>query len=359
MIDVLNEIFYGNTIKDIGISLLIIVGAFILNKILLFIYNKVIKKITSKSPTRLDDVFFAALEKPLFMGIILLAIWIAVGRLEIRSEVFNVISKSYDILVIVVVTWFFSRYFNFLLEDGINSQRNNTVKGGYKIDPKLLPLIKRILSILIWTIGGITVLHNLGLKVTTLMGTLGIGGIAFALAAQDTIKNIFGGITIFTDRPFRIGDIIKFDQTEGTVVDIGLRSTRICMIDTRITTIPNYKLTDALITNISSESGRRITLDLGLTYDTTFEKMQEALSILKDMPNRVSGVNQNATVFFSTFGDSALVVSFIYFISKSYDIAQTRSNVNFEILRSFTDAGIDFAFPTQTLHIDKTIPSRI
>jgi MscS family membrane protein len=305
---------------------------------------------------KIDDIFFSALEKPVLMGIILLAIWIASKRLELGETVLDAISRSYDVLIIINVTWFFSRFFNYLFEYGTSSPGNNSVRQGYRVDPKLIPLIKRTILIFVWTIGGVTVLHNLGLKVTTLMGTLGIGGIAFALAAQDTIKNIFGGITIFTDRTFRIGDAIKFDQTEGFVVDIGLRSTRIRTRDKRITTIPNYKLTDALITNISSEPGRRTVVELGLRYDTTSEKMKEAISILKDIPNRVAHVEQNdLTAVFSSFGNSALIINFTYYISKSGDILETTSDVNFEILRSFTEAGLNLAYPTQTIYIERDL----
>lgn len=112
-------------------------------------------------------------------------------------------------------------------------------------------------------------------------GTLGISGIAFALAAQDTVKNIFGAFTIFTDKPFGIGDTINVNGFEGTVVDVGMRSTRIMGYDRRITSYPNYKITDASIVNISSEPMRRAMVKVGLTYDTGADKMNEALDILR------------------------------------------------------------------------------
>jgi MscS family membrane protein len=164
---------------------------------------------------------------------------------------------------------------------------------------------------------------------------------------------MFGGVTIFTDNTFGIGDVISFDSTEGTVVDIGLRSTRIRTYDKRLVTIPNYKLTDAVITNISSEPGRRIVMDIGLTYNTTPEKMQEAMDLLKDMPNRVPDVrDKDMTVAFTEFGDSALIIRFVYFIRKNADNFDTRTKVNFEILNSFTQAGLNFAFPSKTLYIE-------
>ena len=134
-------------------------------------------------------------------------------------------------------------------------------------------------------------LKNAGVDVGTLIASLGIGGLAFALAAQDTIKNIFGGITIFTDRPFRIGDRIKVDGFDGIIEDIGVRSTRLRTLDRCLVTIPNYKIVEASVENVSEEPMRRIVSKLGLTYSTTPEKMKEAIDILKNMPKTVKGID--------------------------------------------------------------------
>jgi MscS family membrane protein len=345
--------YYGNTLQDWGLSALIIVGALFINKLIVFLYRKVIKKITEKSTTKIDDVVFYSLEKPVLMGVILLAIWIALNRLSLEGKLYDAIKDSFEGLVILNVTWFFARFFSSLIGEDLSHKDEKLQKGRFNIDAKLLPLIKRGVLIIVWLVGIVMALHNAGITVTTLMGTLGIGGIAFALAAQDTIKNVFGGITIFTDRTFRIGDIINFDSTEGVVVDIGLRSTRIRTYDKRMVTIPNYKLTDALITNISSEPGRRVVMDIGLTYDTATEKMQEAITILKSMPAKIPDIKSSdlAASFFE-FGNSALILRFIYFIRKPADILETRSKVNFEILNAFTQAGLNFAFPSQTIYLE-------
>jgi MscS family membrane protein len=331
---------------------MIVVGALILNWIIRLIINKIVKKIAAKSKTYLDNILVDALEKPLFTGIILFSFWIATVRLKTNEKVHEIIAESYDLLLVIIVTWFFARLFTALLEHSAENYDAED-RRKFSMDPKLLPLAKRAVLIAVWLLGIVTALHNAGVNLSTLLGTLGIGGIAFALAAQDTIKNIFGGITIFTDRTFRIGDVIKFDGTEGTVIDIGLRSTRIRTYDRRMTTIPNYKLMDALVTNVSSEPGRRIVTELGLTYDTSVEKMREAIDILKALPEKVPEINQKETVtaVFTDFSDSALTITFIYFINRSADIYETRSKVNFEILRSFNRAGLNFAFPSQTLYI--------
>ncbi len=189
---------------------------------------------------------------------------------------------------------------------------------------------------------------------------MGIGGIAFALAAQDTIKNIFGAFTIFTDKPFSIGDTVRIDQLEGTIVDVGIRSTKIRNYDKRLITLPNYKVADASIINITAEPMRRVVLKLGLTYVTTPEKMEEAMNILRAIPDKVEYItSKDLTANFTDFLDSALVITFIYFIQKRGDIAKVTSNVNMEILKAFNAAGIEFAFPTQTLYISKDTTEEI
>ena len=349
----LENIVYNNSIRDWGISALIIIGALLINRLIIVLNQKVVKKITAKSRTKIDEILFSALEKPIMLGVILLAFWVATIRLQLGMEIHSIITKSYDLLVVLNFTWFFARFATALIDNYALISRKKQQQEKTKLDARLLPVIKRSVLIVIWIIGIVTALHNAGIEATTLLGTLGIGGIAFALAAQDTIKNIFGGFSIYMDKTFRIGDTIKFDSVEGTVVDIGLRSTRIRNYDKRLLTIPNYKLTDAFIINISSEPGRRIVMELGLTYQTSLKQMQEAMRLLRDMPNRIPEVSdKDLVVSFTDFADSALVITFIYFIRRTADIYETRSIVNQEILRSFHQAGLKFAFPSRTIFIE-------
>ncbi len=348
-----DKLYYGNSLRDWGISLLIIVGALILNKLISIINRRVIRRFTARSSTRIDDLLSEALEPPILLGVMLFAVWISLGRLDLGTKFHHFLHNAYEVLVTLNVTWLFARVIARLIEFVFTS-RDGSATTRLNINTHLVPLIKRGILIVVWTIGIITALHNVGVTVTTLMGTLGIGGMAFALASQDTIKNIFGGITIFTDQTFQIGDIIRIDDTEGTVVDVGLRSTRLRTYDHRLVILPNSKLIDAVVTNISSEPGRRIVIDLGLTYDTSPEKMREAMDILGGMADRVEGVEPGTvTTAFLAFADSSLNIRLIYFIRKSADIFETQTKVNFDILSRFNAAGLNFAFPSRTLYIEK------
>ena len=343
-----NEL-WGNTIENWGISILIILGAIIIVKLLSLLGKKVIKPFVTGTDNHLDDVIFYSLEAPVKFAIILLGIWIAIHRLVYPDSFVKVVDNAYSILIVLDITWFFGRLFSSLLQVYWGKQSNGQAN-------KMMPIIKRTILVIVWLIGIVMALSNVGVNISALLGTLGIGGIAFALAAQDTVKNVFGAFTILTDKPFSIGDTIRVDSYEGTVVDVGVRSTKIMNCDKRIITFPNYKITDTSIVNISSEPMRRVVLNLGLTYDTTSEKMKEALELLKSIPKRVENVSSNPSdivAVFTEYSDSALVIMYIYFIEKQGDILGVTSNMNMEILAAFNKAGLNLAFPTRTVYIQK------
>lgn len=343
-----NEL-WGNTIENWGISILIILGAIIIVKLLSLLGKKVIKPFVTGTDNHLDDVIFYSLEAPVKFAIILLGIWIAIHRLVYPDSFVKVVDNAYSILIVLDITWFFGRLFSSLLQVYWGKQSNGQAN-------KMMPIIKRTILVIVWLIGIVMALSNVGVNISALLGTLGIGGIAFALAAQDTVKNVFGAFTILTDKPFSIGDTIRVDSYEGTVVDVGVRSTKIMNYDKRIITFPNYKITDTSIVNISSEPMRRVVLNLGLTYDTTSEKMKEALELLKSIPKRVENVSSNPSdivAVFTEYSDSALVIMYIHFIEKQGDILGVTSNMNMEILAAFNKAGLNLAFPTRTVYIQK------
>lgn len=340
----LDYVLWGNTIQDWGISLLIIIGAYVIAKLVSLFFKKVLKRFTQKTTNRFDDIIYKSIESPILLGIMLIGIWIAIHRLVYPDSFVNAVDSAYKILIVLNITWLFARLFSNLLEE-YWGQKSHT--------QRIMPIVKRTLLVLVWIIGIVMALSNVGVNIGALLGTLGIGGIAFALAAQDTVKNIFGAFTILTDKPFNIGDTVKIDNFEGTIVDIGVRSTKMRDYDNRIITFPNYKVADASVINITVEPIRRVVTKIGLTYDTTSEKMSEAMRILSKVPSRVQYASRDGIIVnFSDFTDSALVITFIYFIEKEGDIGKTTSDVNMEILASFDAAGLNFAYPTRTIYIE-------
>lgn len=333
---------WGNTIQDWGISIIIIIAAFIIAKLVALFLKKVVGSFTRKTANHLDDIIYNSIEAPLLFAIMLIGIWIAIHRLVYPDRFVTVVDSAYKILIILNITWLFARLVSNLLE----------VYWGNKSHTKrMMPVVKRSLLVLVWIIGLVMALSNVGVNIGALLGTLGIGGIAFALAAQDTVKNIFGAFTILTDKPFSIGDTVRIDNFEGTIIDVGVRSTKMIDYDKRIITFPNYKIADSSIINITVEPMRRVVMKIGLTYDTTPEKMSEAMEILKSIPSKVQYISPyDVIVNFSDFTDSALVITFIYFIEKEGDIGKATSDVNMQVLALFNQADLDFAYPTSMVY---------
>ncbi|MBP5743222.1 MAG: mechanosensitive ion channel [Paludibacteraceae bacterium] len=341
---------YNNEVQDILISLAFIVGAIVLGRLVRWFAEKVLPKLTAKTQTQLDDVLVEVLKAPMLFALTLVGFWIGIKRLTLSANVMTLIGDAYRFLMVISATWFVSRavstFINVILKEKVNDESS-------KMDEHALSLIKKVSSFVIWSIGIITALNNAGVDVGALIAGLGIGGVAIALAAQDTAKNIFAGIMILFDRPFKIGELITIDGTTGYVEDMGIRSTKLRTYSGQLVVIPNYKTADSNLTNITREPARRIELNLGLTYSTTPEQMKKAIDLLNALPKSVDGLEKRVKVYFTSFGDFSLNITCWYYIKKNSDLFETQSAVNLKVLEEFNANGLDFAFPTQTLHVSK------
>jgi len=182
---------------------------------------------------------------------------------------------------------------------------------------------------------------------------LGVGGLALALAAQDTVKNLFGGIMIFLDKPFKMGERIQVDGFDGTVEEIGIRSTRVRTLTGRVVTIPNSAFSDNAVENVTSEPARKVVTNIGLTYDMTPLQMEVGITTLEyiaDIMEKKGLITDNHAVGFNSFGDFSLGIIFIYRITGGESILGVQSEVNRMILSMFNEKGLDMAFPTQTIY---------
>lgn len=222
-------------------------------------------------------------------------------------------------------------------------------------DDLLLPFLSKVLKIVV-TIGGIIYFFGRFYPedIATLLGGLGIGGLAFALAAQDTIKNMFGSITVMLDRPFEIGDWVKIGDVEGTVEAVGFRSTHIRTFYNSQINVPNGKLIDATVDNLGRRHYRRISCTLGLTYDTPPEKIEAFCEGIRELIRRHPYTRKDSYyVYFNSFGAHSLDV-LLYCFHETPDWAtelRERHRLFCDILRLANKLGVEFAFPTQTLHL--------
>lgn len=348
MMEFLEKEFYWNTIGEWLLALAIILGSVLAGRALFWMLSNVVKKLTAKTKTRLDDILLDMVEEPIAFAVAILGIWYGLDSLNLPDVGHIWINRIYYLLIIFNIAWLINRVLDALIEEYLVPIIE---KSESDLDDQLLPILRKGLHAAVWIMAVIVGLNNAGYDVGALIAGLGIGGLAFALAAQDTVANFFGGVTIFVDKPFTVNDWIIIDGHEGIVEEVGIRSTRIRTFPGRLITIPNKVFAESAIENVSVEPSRRVILMLGLTYDTDHNRIKEALSILASIHEKFSAqLEEKHLELFDSFGDFSLNVKFVYYIKKGEDVFQTNSAINLEILERFNAAGLDFAFPTQTIH---------
>ena len=345
----LENIYLNNSLQTWLYAFAIAAGAILFGKLLYWIIQKTLKVYTSKTENDLDAIFIDMIEEPLSLAITLIGLWFAIDILTFTEGIKKFVDSVFYFLVIFNIAWFATRLFNALMEKYVVPK---VADSETDLDDILLPIIRKIVTISIWTLTIVIGIDNAGYNVTTMITGLGIGGLVFALAAKDAVSNLFGGFIIFSDKPFNINDRIIISGHEGYVREIGLRSTKLETLEGRIVTMPNSNVTDNPVLNISKETGRKIKFHLGLTYDTSAENV----SLAKEILSKVIEENEHtrdAVIAFDSFGDFSLNILVIYWVRSGSPIAGTNDSINMSILKEFNENKLDFAFPTQTIILDK------
>lgn len=212
-------------------------------------------------------------------------------------------------------------------------------------------MLTMIASIGLWVMGGLFVLSNLGIEVTSLIAGLGIGGIAVAFALQGILGDLFASFSLYLDKPFRIGDFVIVGADSGTVEKIGIKTTRIRTLQGEELVVSNAELTTARVQNFKKMEERRISSQFGITYETPQDKVKQVNGIVERIFEDISGARLDR-VHFTTFADSALIFDFVYYISSpDYpDFLAAQQQFNFTLMERFAELGIEFAYPTQTIY---------
>jgi len=346
MEDFLAKTFYENTVGQWSIAILIVLGSVIISRLFYWILSGIVLRHAEKTKTKLDDILIKKLKEPVLFAIIIVGIWYAIKYLSFTPEFDARIGQAYYLLVSFNVAWVIVRLLDAIVEEYF---RPMVEKSENDLDDRLLPIISKGIKISVWMMAIIIGLDNAGYDVTTMIAGLGLGGLAFAMAAKDTIANLFGGFTIITDKPFTISDRIQVKGYDGNVKEIGIRSTRIKTFDGRIVVVPNATIANDVLVNVSAEPSRRISLSLGLTYDTDHNSMEKAMTILKEIVAENDNLEEHVILGFDAFNDFSLNINFKYYIIKGRDILGTQTQVNLQILKRFNAEGLEFAFPTQTI----------
>jgi MscS family membrane protein len=328
-----------------------IIGSLVLWQIGLFLLSRSSDRLDKKG-RKLAGLTVRGFGRSLFLFCFVLGLKIGILHLSINESIASVLQTSIVILLVFAVG-----RLGYALVDVVDGRmRELAADQKSTVSEMLAFLVSRMLKITIVILILLQVATILVDKpLTSIIAGLGIGGLAFALAAQDTLKNFFGSLALFTDKPFQIGERVVIDGHDGPVEDVGLRSTRIRTLEGHLVAIPNGELARMTVQNIGKRPYIRRLFNIGITYDTSPEKVERALEILKDILEDHEGMNPDfpPRVFFNEFNSDSLNIIVIYWYHPPdyWDFMKFSEKINLQILNRFNSEDIDFAFPTQTLHI--------
>jgi len=327
------------------------VSIFLFFQLFRVLIRKILYKLVQKTTTTIDDDILEAIKKPVDFLFIVIGLNFAFSFLSLDEEVINAIDKIVRSGFILVV---FCSIVNILNHLSLNIHKI-TNRFGDKINADLSNFIIKSIRFFVLVLGLIAILQEWGYNVSGFLASLGLVGMAFALAAKDTAGNLFGSLVIFTDKPFKIGDWIKTPEVEGTIENVGIRSTKVRTFAQALVSVPNGTLANSAILNWSKMGKRRVKTTLGLTYGTSGETLESIINDIKEMLKNNSDIHQETIhIYFSAFGDSSLNI-FCYYFTKSTKWAEfmkVREDTYLSIMKIVENNGSSFAFPTQTLHIE-------
>jgi MscS family membrane protein len=350
--------FFQQTLFDIPLAnfiLAVLVFLFILllRKIFTKILLVFLQNLSKYSKTYYDDKIISALKSPIRFGFIIIGLHLFFILIFKETEI---IKNILNTLVVYTIFWAILA----ILEALRGLVYRATGKFNSDLSKEIGDFIVAILKILISGIGLGAMLQVWGINVTALVASLGIGGLAFALAAKDTAANLFGSFALLADKSIRIGEWIKVDGVEGVVEDIGMRTTKIRSFQKSLITVPNHIVANNPIENFSRRGIRRIKMHIGLTYSTNSEQIVQIIDAIKLMLEQHEGISQKDSLMvnFDSFGDSALNI-FIYTFTKTANWAkylEIREDIHLKIMKIVEENGSSFAFPSQSIYVEQ-LPS--
>lgn len=359
--DFLTQIYFGNTVQQylwfVGIMLFGFVFVRFISRVLSRLLFKLFKKFASEIK---GEKFVELLLKPIELLLTVSIIYIAINHLSypLQEIVINrkksvvhfidIIDKLFVLFSIISFNWIVLRIIDFVAL--VLAYKASLTES--KSDDQLVPFVRELLKILAIIVGAFVVLGMVfEINVLTLITGLGIGGIAVALAAKDSLENLFGSFTIFLDKPFVVGDLVKVDGLEGTVEKVGFRSTQIRSMDKSIITVPNKKMIDSALENLTLRNFRRVKFTLALTYDTTPEQIKLITDDINKLINNHPNIKEESIAIFEEFGDYSLNLMVLYFIEMMdyYPYLKIKEDLNYQITQIIYKHGSSFAYPTRTI----------
>ncbi len=350
----IGENSWGRLLVSFGIILL----TYVARKIVGYLFENWLHRIAAKTSWEFDDKMVPALRGPVGWMVFVIGLFIALTVLNLSEEWDTAIVLGVKAATMTIVFWAILRAVDVFAETmmGLAKRRDMAVYG-------FIPLIQKAARTFLFIVAVILVVQNMGYSVSSLLAGLGIGGLAVALAAQETLGNFFGSVSLVADRPFKVGDWIQVgSKVDGDVEEIGLRSTKVRTWSKSLMSIPNKVLANEIIENWSRMPKRRVKQYIGATYSTPADTMHDLVKDIKQLLKDDEDVQQDfILVNFTDFGDSSLQILIYYFTKTTawLDHMDIRQRINIKIMKAVEARGASMAFPTRSLQFEGDIAERI
>ena len=341
---VLNRVIFNNTVLEYLITLGVFVLALAVLKIFKMVLLAKIKKIAKSTKTHYDDLAITVIDSVGWPFYFFFALYFALKFIAVPNIVNSI---SYYLLFLAGV-YYIVKGLQVLINYGFDKALEK------KQDPTMINLLKRASKIVLWSIAVIIFLQNLGYNISTLVAGLGIGGLAVAFAIQNILSDIFASFTIYFDKPFEIGDFIIVGNDMGTIKKIGIKSTRVQTLQGQELIISNKELTSTRINNYKKMEKRRIVFNFGVLYETPAEKLKKIPEIVKGIIDKGEKTELDR-VHFNKFGDFSLNFEVVYYLNSAdyNEYMDNQQEINLALKEEFEKEGIEFAYPTQTVYVNK------
>ena len=355
------EIIRGNAIWRFGLVLLVVLVGMTAGRVAQYIIAGYSQRREEKRGISVSTLFLKCISKPLSVAIFALGLYVCKLALMFGEEGIKPVIGKHWTAVAQAVGAIAVAYAIYRLVDVVEYYLIKwTSKTRTKLDDMLVPVVRKSLRVTITIIAALWIVDGiLDQNIRAILLSAGVGGIAIALAAKDTIANFFGSLTIFADRPFQIDELVKIDGHLGPVEDVGFRSTRVRTLDGHLVTIPNSVIANSIVENVGRRPFIRRTSNITITYDSGHAKAKRAVEVIKEILADVPEVNGDPSkpprVYFNEFNDWSLNIYMSYWVKPAdyWLYQEVNERVNLEMMKRFEAEGIEFAFPSQTLYLKK------
>ncbi len=347
------QLFENPVVRSVLNILLITIISVIIYRALKFIIDKYARKITERTRTRLDDIVLDFLEKFLFRITLIIALYFIGEELSTFSgeRVFIYFKNALYVTVVFVFTSLIIKLINLFIDYYLERASRRT---GSELQKDFGLLLKRVVQIVLIITATITVLTHFNVDVKGLVATLGVGSLAIALAAQDTLSNMIAGFVIMVDRPFRLGDRVKTPSgVVGEIYEIGLRSMKLLDFEKNLHIIPNAEIVKAEVINYSYPDPKvRVKIEVGVAYGSDLEKVKEViLKVCREHPVVLDDPEPN--VYFVNFGNSSLDLFCVAYVNHYRDAWVTGDELRMQIYKAFNEHNIEIPFPQHVVYLHK------